>query len=63
MTDDRLAHLLANAPPKSFILLEDIDVAFAKREEASNQRSVALRFPSATHYIKTRPINVTTGVP
>ena len=32
MTDDRLAHLLANAPPRSLILLEDIDAAFAKRE-------------------------------
>ncbi|KAJ3072757.1 hypothetical protein HDU98_002972 [Podochytrium sp. JEL0797] len=32
MTDDRLAHLLTNAPPRSLVLLEDIDAAFVKRE-------------------------------
>ncbi|KAI9340134.1 BCS1 N terminal-domain-containing protein [Zopfochytrium polystomum] len=37
MTDDRLAHLLANAPPRSFILLEDIDAAFSKREASDTQ--------------------------
>ncbi|KAI8842086.1 P-loop containing nucleoside triphosphate hydrolase protein [Chytridium lagenaria] len=32
MTDDRLAHLLANAPHRSLILLEDIDAAFSQRD-------------------------------
>lgn len=31
MTDDRFAHLLNNLPPKSVILLEDIDAAFSDR--------------------------------
>jgi chaperone BCS1 len=37
MTDDRLAHLLANSPPRSMILLEDIDAAFAKRDPNEKQ--------------------------
>ncbi|KAJ3215139.1 hypothetical protein HDU67_000767 [Dinochytrium kinnereticum] len=32
MTDDRLAYLLANAPHRSLILLEDIDAAFSQRD-------------------------------
>lgn len=32
LTDDKLNHLLANAPERSIILLEDIDSAFAGRE-------------------------------
>ncbi|KAJ3092741.1 hypothetical protein HK102_003616 [Quaeritorhiza haematococci] len=31
MTDDRLAHLLCHAPPRSLILLEDVDAAFGNR--------------------------------
>lgn len=31
MTDDRFAHLLTNIPPRSVILLEDIDAAFPDR--------------------------------
>ncbi|XP_076282626.1 mitochondrial chaperone BCS1 [Lasioglossum baleicum] len=34
LTDDRLNHLLAMAPQQSIILLEDIDAAFASREES-----------------------------
>ncbi|KAJ3332172.1 hypothetical protein HDU76_001053 [Blyttiomyces sp. JEL0837] len=37
MTDDRLAHLLANSPPRSFILLEDIDAAFTQRNADDKQ--------------------------
>ncbi|KAJ3137221.1 hypothetical protein HK101_003897, partial [Irineochytrium annulatum] len=37
MTDDRLAHLLANAPPRSIILLEDIDAAFVARDANEKQ--------------------------
>lgn len=33
LTDDRLNHLLAVAPQNSIILLEDIDAAFASRED------------------------------
>ena len=37
MTDDRLAHLLSNAPPRSIILLEDIDAAFSRRSQSDKQ--------------------------
>ncbi|KAJ3417585.1 hypothetical protein HDV05_000042 [Chytridiales sp. JEL 0842] len=37
MTDDRLAHLLTNSPPRSLILLEDIDAAFAQRDPNEKQ--------------------------
>ncbi len=33
LTDDRLNHLLSVAPQQSIILLEDIDAAFASRED------------------------------
>ncbi|PNF40850.1 Mitochondrial chaperone BCS1 [Cryptotermes secundus] len=33
LTDDRLNHLLSVAPQQSIILLEDVDAAFASREE------------------------------
>ncbi|TPX41256.1 hypothetical protein SeMB42_g05653 [Synchytrium endobioticum] len=32
MTDDRLAHLLANTPPRCVVLLEDVDAAFPARD-------------------------------
>ncbi|KAJ3560744.1 hypothetical protein NP233_g10634 [Leucocoprinus birnbaumii] len=35
MTDDKLFHLLSNAPERSFILIEDIDAAFNKRVQTS----------------------------
>ncbi|KAL9935645.1 hypothetical protein V8E36_005222 [Tilletia maclaganii] len=35
MTDDKLLHLLANAPERSILILEDIDVAFASRSSSS----------------------------
>ncbi|KAJ1559005.1 hypothetical protein HK405_012383, partial [Cladochytrium tenue] len=38
MTDDRLAHLLANAPARSFILLEDIDAAFSEKRQTSDKQ-------------------------
>lgn len=34
LTDDKLNHLLVNAPERSFILLEDIDAAFSGRQQA-----------------------------
>ena len=37
MTDDRLAHLLTIVPPRSLLLLEDIDAAFGSRQEQRNQ--------------------------
>ncbi|KAI8610323.1 BCS1 N terminal-domain-containing protein [Chytriomyces sp. MP71] len=37
MTDDRLAHLLTNAPPRSLILLEDIDAAFTKHRDHAKE--------------------------
>ncbi|RUS71815.1 hypothetical protein EGW08_020422 [Elysia chlorotica] len=35
MSDDRLSHLLTNAPEQSIILLEDIDAAFVSRDLAA----------------------------
>jgi chaperone BCS1 len=37
LTDDRLNHLLTNAPARSIILLEDIDAAFANRRVQSDE--------------------------
>ncbi|PFH54207.1 hypothetical protein AMATHDRAFT_488 [Amanita thiersii Skay4041] len=34
-TDDKLNHLLSNAPERSFILIEDVDAAFNKRVQTS----------------------------
>ncbi|CAG8611063.1 13842_t:CDS:2 [Racocetra fulgida] len=34
LTDDRLNHLLSNAPERSIMLLEDIDAAFMQKREA-----------------------------
>lgn len=39
LTDDRLNHLLNNAPEQSIILLEDIDAAFASREDTTAQKA------------------------
>lgn len=33
LTDDKLNHLLANAPERTIILLEDIDAAFSGRRQ------------------------------
>ncbi|KAF8637345.1 hypothetical protein AX17_002845 [Amanita inopinata Kibby_2008] len=35
LTDDKLNHLLSNAPERSFILIEDVDAAFNKRVQTS----------------------------
>jgi len=35
LTDDKLIHLLSNVPDRSFILIEDIDAAFNKRVQTS----------------------------
>lgn len=35
LTDDKLFHLLSNAPERSFVLIEDIDAAFNKRVQTS----------------------------
>lgn len=37
LTDDRLNHLLSHAPPRSIILLEDIDAAFVRRDPNEKQ--------------------------
>lgn len=39
LTDDRLNHLLNVAPEQSIILLEDVDAAFASREEVQQQKA------------------------
>lgn len=36
LTDDKLNHLLANAPERTLILLEDIDAAFAGRSQSGD---------------------------
>lgn len=33
LTDDRLSHLLSKVPPRTIVLLEDVDVAFANRKK------------------------------
>ncbi|KAH9496146.1 mitochondrial chaperone [Bulinus truncatus] len=38
MSDDRLTHLLTNAPEQSIILLEDIDAAFVSRDAAKEKQ-------------------------
>ncbi|KAI8902651.1 BCS1 N terminal-domain-containing protein [Globomyces pollinis-pini] len=38
MTDDRFAHLLNNIPPRSIILLEDVDAAFSDRTAVESQK-------------------------
>ncbi|KDR73505.1 hypothetical protein GALMADRAFT_251212 [Galerina marginata CBS 339.88] len=35
LADDKLFHLLSNAPERSFVLIEDIDAAFNKRAQTS----------------------------
>ncbi|KZS93364.1 hypothetical protein SISNIDRAFT_507177 [Sistotremastrum niveocremeum HHB9708] len=35
LTDDKLNHLLSNAPDRSFILMEDVDAAFNKRVQTT----------------------------
>ncbi|CAG8647507.1 BCS1 N terminal-domain-containing protein [Gigaspora rosea] len=39
LTDDRLNHLLSNAPERSIMLLEDIDAAFTQKREAQGYGS------------------------
>ncbi|KAN0076926.1 BCS1 N terminal domain containing protein [Tylopilus felleus] len=36
LADDKLIHLLSNAPERSFILIEDVDAAFNKRVQTSD---------------------------
>ncbi|KAH9483693.1 Mitochondrial chaperone BCS1 [Psilocybe cubensis] len=35
LTDDKLFHLLANAPERSFVLIEDVDAAFNRRAQTT----------------------------
>lgn len=44
MTDDRLAHLLNNIPPRSLLLLEDVDAAFPDRSQMDNHQPGYLNF-------------------
>jgi hypothetical protein len=39
-----LAHLLCNAPPRSLILLEDVDAAFVRREAAAERQGYGFLF-------------------
>lgn len=41
MTDDRLQYLFSVVPERSFILLEDIDAAFASRSQPTSQQQGA----------------------
>ena len=54
LADDKLFHLLSNVPERSFVLIEDIDAAFNKRVQTSEdgyahpdimQENVALTKP------------------
>jgi hypothetical protein len=37
MSDDRLAHRLADAPENSIILLEDVDAVFVSRDDVKTK--------------------------
>jgi mitochondrial chaperone BCS1 len=41
LTDDRLNHLLSNAPERSILLLEDIDAAFTSRKLQDDGQGLA----------------------
>lgn len=41
LDDERLAYLLSNAPPNSFIVLEDVDAAFVSRDLYENSQHKA----------------------
>lgn len=47
LTDDKLFHLLSNAPERSLVLIEDIDAAFNKRVQTTEDGSVG-RVPNLT---------------
>lgn len=40
LADDKLFHLMSNAPERSFILIEDIDAAFNKRVQTTEDGCV-----------------------
>jgi mitochondrial chaperone BCS1 len=42
LADDKLIHLLSNAPERSFVLIEDIDAAFNQRVQTSEDGLAAL---------------------
>lgn len=44
LADDKLFHLLSNAPERSIILMEDVDAAFNKRVQTSEDGYVARFF-------------------
>ena len=48
MTDDKLNHLLSNAPERSILLLEDVDAAFAGRQAHAPERHADGYQPSVT---------------
>lgn len=57
LADDKLFHLLSNVPERSFVLIEDIDAAFNKRVQTSEdgygtpdtvQGNITLKYPLAT---------------
>lgn len=48
MTDDKLTHLLSNAPEKSILLLEDVDAAFLGRQNHSPERHADGYQPNVT---------------
>lgn len=45
LADDKLIHLLSNTPERSIVLIEDIDAAFNKRVQTSEDGSVCHYFP------------------
>ena len=42
LADDKLIHLLSNTPERSIVLIEDIDAAFNKRVQTSEDGFVSL---------------------
>ena len=53
LADDKLIHLLSNTPERSIVLIEDIDAAFNKRVQTSEDGFVYLSdFSSSAIYLK-----------
>ena len=53
LADDKLFHLLSNAPERSFVLIEDVDAAFNKRVQTSEDGYVnILLSPALLNFAK-----------
>lgn len=49
LQDDKLIHLLSNAPERSFVLIEDVDAAFNKRVQTTADGYAYIQLRSTPH--------------